>query len=67
MQLISWDELKDRGIPYSRAQLYRKIRDETFPRPVKLGDNRTAFVAAEIDQWIEDRIAARDAAETEAA
>ncbi|MCT8973254.1 helix-turn-helix transcriptional regulator [Microbaculum marinisediminis] len=67
MILLSWDDLRGKGITYSRSQLYRKIKDGTFPKPVPLGENRTAFVASEIDRWIEGRIAARDAADTAAA
>ena len=31
-----------------------------FPKPVRLGKNSVAFVEAEIDAWIESRIAERD-------
>jgi len=31
-----------------------------FPKPVRLGKNSVAFVEAEIDAWIESRIADRD-------
>jgi prophage regulatory protein len=55
--LLSREDLKTRGISYSRAQLYRKVRDGSFPRPVRLGDNKVAWLSGEIDQWI-DRIAA---------
>lgn len=30
-----------------------------FPAPVPLGERRIAFVRAEVEQWISDRIAAR--------
>lgn len=33
----------------------------TFPVAVRLGERRIGFVRQEVDQWISDRIAARDA------
>ena len=33
-----------------------------FPKPVKLGERRTAYVRAEVDAWIDSRIAGRAAA-----
>jgi prophage regulatory protein len=48
---------------YSRPHIYRKIKDGTFPLPVKLGDKAVGFVEDEIDAWIEQRIALRDGGE----
>jgi prophage regulatory protein len=59
--LISREDLKARGISYSRAQLYRKVKDGSFPKPVRLGENKVAWLAAEIDAWIEEIAAARQA------
>jgi prophage regulatory protein len=58
--LLSHDDLKARGITYSRASIYRKIRDKTFPAPVKLGENKIAWLSTEIDAWIEAIAAARN-------
>jgi predicted DNA-binding transcriptional regulator AlpA len=38
--LLSREDLKARGIRYSRAQLWRKVKDGSFPQPVRLGENR---------------------------
>lgn len=51
--LLSRLDLKLRGISYSPAQLYRKIRDGSFPAPVRLGKNRVAWLENEIAKWIE--------------
>lgn len=32
-----------------------------FPKPVKLGERRTAYIRAEVEAWIDQRIAARAA------
>jgi len=45
----------------SRSAVYRAIAAGTFPAPVKLGERASAWNAAEVDRWITDRIAARDA------
>lgn len=45
----------------SRSEIYRRIAAGDFPQPVKLGERASAWNAAEVDRWIADRIAARDA------
>ena len=46
MKLIPMNELNERGIPYSRAHLYRLIQREEVPCAIRLGENRIAFVEA---------------------
>jgi prophage regulatory protein len=60
MKLIPMIELDEKGITYSRAHLYRLIRAKKFPVPVRLGDNRIAFVESEVDAWLEAKVAERD-------
>jgi prophage regulatory protein len=62
MRLLSFKELKPaKGIPYSKAHLYRLIKLGRFPRPVPIGENRVGFVDEEIDAHIRAMMAARDA------
>jgi prophage regulatory protein len=62
-RLLSPDELKDlKGIRFSRQHLHRLIKAGRFPKPVKLGESTNGWVESEIDQYIEDLIAERDAA-----
>ncbi|MBW5821446.1 helix-turn-helix transcriptional regulator [Yersinia enterocolitica] len=42
---------------YSKAWIYRLIKQERFPKPVKIGSRSIAFVESEIDEWINQRIA----------
>ena len=63
MKLLHWDDLPEKGIRYTRQHLYRRIGDGTFPRPIKIGEQRVAFVESEIDDWIAERIAERDGPE----
>ena len=55
------DDLAAKGVPFKRAQIYRKIREGTFPRPIKWGSRRSAFLESDIDKWVEERIAERNA------
>lgn len=45
---------------FSPSALDRKVKARDFPAPVKLGPNTVAWIAAEVQQWAADRIAARD-------
>ena len=44
-----------------RSEIYRRVSLGTFPAPVKLGERASAWDSREIDKWIADRIAERDA------
>lgn len=41
------------ALPFSRATLWRRIKDGTFPPPVKLGGNLNAWKRAEVTKWSE--------------
>jgi predicted DNA-binding transcriptional regulator AlpA len=59
MKLLSWDDLRERGVPQSKSQIWRKIREGSFPEPVRIG-KFPAWPEAEIDQYIEELIAKRE-------
>jgi len=40
-------------LPFSAPTLWRKVKSGTFPKPVKLGQNITAWRVEEVNQWIE--------------
>lgn len=44
----------------SRTELYRLIGKGAFPKQVPIGAYKVAFVEAEVDGWISDRLKARD-------
>ena len=56
--LLSLEDLRRKGVPYSKSQLYRKIKEGSFPAPARLGEKRVAWPENEIDDWINARIAA---------
>ena len=60
VRLLKLPQVKDLAA-MSRSEIYRRVGLGTFPAPVKLGEHASAWVASEIDSWIADRIAARDA------
>ena len=43
----------------SRSTIYEKIKDGTFPKPVKLGPRAGGWFDSEIDAWLEERLAQR--------
>ena len=43
----------------SRSEIYRLLSLNKFPRPCPLGTRLKAFVEAEVDQWVADKIAGR--------
>jgi len=63
MKLLTFSELHPvKGISYSRDHLRRKWNAGEFPKPIPVSGRRIAFVEAEVDDWLADRIAARDTA-----
>jgi len=62
MRLLDYDGLKAKGIPFCRPHLWRLVKAGQFPKPVKIGAARNAWPEAEIDQYIAEKIAERDAA-----
>ncbi|WP_363800041.1 AlpA family transcriptional regulator [Lysobacter firmicutimachus] len=57
-RLIRIREVCDR-VGLSKSTIYDRIGRGDFPKPVPLG-TIVAWVEAEIDRWIEERIADRD-------
>jgi prophage regulatory protein len=58
-RLIGEDELRKKGIKYSRSQRARLMRAGKFPKPVKGVAKANAWVESEIDALIAARIAER--------
>ena len=60
-QLVTKKELKIVfGVPYSFAHIARLEAAGQFPKRVRLGACRVAWVAEEVQAWIDERIATRD-------
>ena len=50
-----------KGITFSRQHIRRLQKALKFPLSVSFGDNTEVFLEHEVDQWVADRIAERDA------
>ena len=44
----------------SRTTLWKMIRKKQFPQPIRLACGRKAFLASEIQEWIDNLTAERD-------
>jgi prophage regulatory protein len=60
-QLIPYEALKAKCIPYSKPHLWRLERANKFPKRVPIGAGRYGYVEEEIDAYIALKIAERDA------
>ena len=57
-RLISIRETEDQAGP-CRTIIYKKVKDGTFPQPVKIGRS-IRFSEQEVQQWIRDQKERRD-------
>ena len=53
--LIRLSEVR-RRTGYSKAWIYRLLKENRFPQSIKIGTRSVAFVESEIDDWINQRI-----------
>lgn len=44
----------------SKSYIYDLISQDKFPKPVKVSSRISCWVAAEVEQWIQEQIDARD-------
>jgi prophage regulatory protein len=58
-KLLTFDELRDHGVPYVRHHLDRLERAGKFPKRVAIGSHRVGWIETEVDAWFETKIAAR--------
>jgi prophage regulatory protein len=61
-RIITFDRLDpDKGIKLGKTQIWRNERDGKFPKRVQISPGRYGWVESEIDTYIEQKIAERDA------
>jgi prophage regulatory protein len=60
MRVLSYPELKAKGVRYSKPHLHRMIKAGTFPKPINLGPNAVAFIEEEVDAWLKSKRDERD-------
>ena len=62
-RLVTKKELRSLfGVPYSFAHIARLEAAGQFPKRVRLGACRVAWLAEEVQGWIDERVATRDTA-----
>lgn len=66
-RVIKLPEMSKR-IGYARASIYAKLDpkntqyDPLMPRPISLGGRAVGWIEAEVEEWLQGRIALRNAA-----
>ena len=63
-RLLTFSDLKARGIPWTRMHIGRLEAAEKFPRHIDLGENSIAWFEDEIDHFLEAKAAERDRRKT---
>ena len=58
IQLLTAPEVAA-AVRCSRAQVYILMKRDGFPSPVKIGQRTSAWLASEVDAWIERQAADR--------
>jgi prophage regulatory protein len=58
-RLLTFSDLKARGIPWTRMHLGRLERAGKFPQHIELGENSVAWFEDEIDAFLEAKAAER--------
>lgn len=61
MKVLHFAALKEKGICLSRVQVWRLVKRGRFPRPIKVTAGRNGWIESEIETYLKDRIAERDA------
>ena len=61
MKLITKKQLHD-IVPYTPQHILRLEKDGRFPKRVRIGENRVAWLLSEVEHWIAVRVAQREKA-----
>lgn len=53
-------------VALSKSHIWRLVANRQFPAPIPLGPNSRGWLESEVQDWLNERIAARDAGEVSA-
>lgn len=59
-KFLTREGLQARGINFCNYYLLRLERDDRFPKRIRLGHKTVVWDAAEVDGWIQSRLAERE-------
>jgi prophage regulatory protein len=57
-RLLTREDLAARGIHFGKTHLRKMWQRGEFPAPIRLTERKLAWVEAEVERWIADKIAA---------
>lgn len=57
-KLLTLNQVRER-VTLSKQEIYRRIKRGEFPRQVRIGTSRVAWVESEIQEWIAQAISNR--------
>ncbi len=60
-RFLAYSDLAGRGIPFTRQHIARLVKQGRFPAPIKLGMGTNRWIGSEVDEWLTQRMADRDA------
>lgn len=43
-------------VGFSKTTLYARVKDGSFPKPIRLGPHSVAFLESDIFKWMESRL-----------
>lgn len=58
-RLLTYEELREHGVPYGRRNLHKLELVGKFPKRVPIGPRRVAWVESEVDRYVSERIKSR--------
>ena len=65
-RILRWPEVQKR-VGICRSHAHQLVAQNKFPSPVKLGNRASGWIEAEINEWVEKRIAESRPSDPEAA
>ena len=55
-RFLSHDDLRARGISYTKVSLTKLVEDKKFPTPVVLSPRKVVWVEQDINDWMMEKI-----------
>ena len=59
VRIYRYRDLKGAGVPFTRKHITALEKRDDFPPHFELGENSVAWVADEVDRWVETRVRSR--------